>query len=152
MNEIVNEIIIGSRYHQILGNLLKEIDLSILPLYGENEISKNTAGRYGKVKIKLDIEKDTKKIDYIQNLNKKSVNPTNCYTYEWEVKEEKLPKAFEEYIKPEILRFIEILSIFGNNKNIVLKFSVVDGEWKTSERTAHHMATSYALIELFKQV
>ncbi|MBF4465147.1 hypothetical protein [Flavobacterium sp. LC2016-12] len=148
----MSEIIIGSLYHQILDNLLKEIDLSILPLYGENEIYRMNSDRYGKVKIKLDIEKDTEKIEYARSINNKCVNPTNFYTYEWEVKEEKLPKYFEEYIKPEILRFIEILSTFNNDKAIVLKFSVVDGEYKNSERPAHHLATKYALIELFRQV
>lgn len=147
----MSEIILGSLYHQILGNLLKGIDLSKLPLYGENEIKKPNAGRYGKVKIKLDIEVDTEKIEYAQSINKKCVNPTNFYTYEWEVKEEKLPKYFEEYIKPEIIQFIEVLSTFNNDKNTVLKFSVVDGEYDNSERPAHYLAVKYALIELFKQ-
>ncbi|WP_426486258.1 hypothetical protein [Flavobacterium sp. 2] len=148
----MSEIILGSSYHQILDNLLKEIDLSKLPLYGENEIYRMGAGRYGKVKIKLDIERDNEKIEYIQGLHSKCNTPVNSYTYEWEVKEEKLPKYFEEYIKPVILRFIEVLSTISNNNNVVLKFSVVDGDWKTSENTAHHLATKNALIELFKQV
>lgn len=148
----MSEIIFGSEYHQILDNLLREIDLSKLPLYGENEIYRMNAGRYGKVKIKLDIERDNEKIEYIQDLYSKTNNPINCYTYEWEVKEEKLPKYFEEYIKPVILIFIEVLSTISNNNDVVLKFSVVDGDWKTSENTAHHFATKNALIELFKQI
>lgn len=79
----MSEIIFGSEYHQILDNLLSEIDLSKLPLYGENEIYRMNAGRYGKVKIKLDIERDNEKIEYIQGLYSKTNNPINCYTYEW---------------------------------------------------------------------
>src|SRR5215217_6691939 len=111
-----------------------------------------TAERYGKVKIKLDIEKDIDKIKYTESLNSGSISTMNSYTYEWEVDEKKFPKEYEQLIKPEIMRFIEIFSIFNKNKNVVLKFSVVDGNYKNSERPAHHMAVKYALIELFKQI
>lgn len=148
----MSELITESLYCQISDKLLKEIDLSKLPLYGEYEYYKMTVERYGKVKIKLDIEKDIDKIKYVESLNSKRLSSQNYYTYEWEVEEKKLPKVYEPLIRPEIMRFIEIFSIFNKNKNVILKFSVVDGNYKTSEKYAYELAVRYALIELFNQV
>lgn len=149
------EIIPRSVYSKISDKLLKKIDVSKLPLFGEKEIYKVTAERYGRVKIKLDVENDVaiiKKIreyDYHDNTNDSKYNH---YTYKWEVDEQKLPKEYEYYVKPEILNFIKILSVFNNNNAEVLRFSIVDGDFKDSERPAHTLCTILALIDLFDQI
>ena len=149
------EIIPGSIYTKISDKLIKKIDVTKLPLFGEKEIYKISAERYGKVRIKLDIENDLdilkqiERYDYHDNGDKIM---RNHYTYKWEVDEQKLPKRYEQYIKPEILNFIKILSVFNNNNSEILRFSVVDGDFKDSERPAHMLATILALIDLFDKI
>lgn len=145
------EVIPGSLYTKIKDKLSKQIDTSKLPLYGEKEIYKITAERYGKVKIRLDVETDIEVIKSIENYQDPS-NKKNFYTYNWEVEEEKLPRDFERHIKPEILEFINILSVFGKNNEDVLRFSIVDGDYKNTEKPGHRMAVHFALIELFNQL
>lgn len=149
------EIIPGSLYAKISDKLFKKIDTSKLPLFGEKEIYKRSADRYGKVKIKLDVEND---LDIIKEINEYNYHDNlnnlmrNHYTYKWEVDEEKLPKEYEQYIKPEISNFIKILSVFNNGNAKILRFSIVDGDFKDSERPAHMLATIFALIDLFDQM
>lgn len=147
------EIISGSLYNEIREKIVQKINLDNLPLYGEKEIFKPSGDRYGKVKIKLDIERDIEKISQIKSYGEyPNAVKVNYFTYGWEVDENKLPKYFEKYIKPEVVKFIELLSIFRNNNDTVLRFSIVDGAHKDTERPLHHLAVQYALIELFKQL
>jgi hypothetical protein len=134
---------------------LKKIDLNLLPLYGEKEIRKISGDKYGKVKIKLDVEHDVEKIQQIKSYygnNDENAVKINYFTYQWDADKNKLPKEFEKYIKPEIEKFIELLSIFKEIDEEILRFSVVDGDYKENEKPGHMTATKYALIELFKQV
>lgn len=147
------EIISGSLYNEIHEKIIQKIDPSKLPLYGEKEIFKRSGEMYGHVKIKLDIERDTEKVLLIKSYNEyENAIKVNYFTYKWEVEESKLPKHFEQYIKPEIVKFIELLSIFKENNDTILRFSVVDGSYKETERPIHRMAVQYALIEIFKQI
>ncbi|NOT91499.1 hypothetical protein [Ferruginibacter sp.] len=147
------EIISGSIYNEIREKLTKKINLDLLPLYGEKEIRKISGDKYGKVKIKLDVENDVEKIQQIRDYGKhENTIKVNYFTYEWNADKNKLPKEFEKYIKPEIEKFIELLSIFKEINEEILRFSVVDGDYKDNERPGHMIATKYALIELFKQI
>lgn len=146
------EIISGSLYNEISEKITRKIALDKLPLFGEKEIYKISAEMYGKVKIKLDIESDYESIQQVKSYGEhKDALKVNYFTYKWEADEARLPKAFEKYIKPEIVQFIELLSIFKENNETILRFSVVDGAFKENERPGHRMAVQYALIELFKQ-
>jgi hypothetical protein len=147
------EIISGNFYKKISDKLSTEIDISKLPLYGEKEIFKPNSGRYGKIKIKLEIENDLETLNSIESFNV-ALNPinTNYHTYKWDVDEKKLPKGFEQYVKPEIIKFIEIFTIFNKNNNDIFRFSVIDGSYRDTERPAHMLAVKYALIEIFNQI
>lgn len=151
----MTEIISGSLYNEIREKIAQKIHLDKLPLYGEKEIVKHSSDKYGKVKIKLDIERDSEHLtqikSFVEQPNTNAIK-VNYFTYEWEVDENILPKYFEQYIKPEVVKFIELLSIFRDKSDAILKFSVVDGAYKESERSIHEKATQYALIELFKQL
>lgn len=147
------EIISGDFYKKISDKLSTEIDISKLPLYGEKEIFKPSADRYGKIKIKLEIENDLEILNSIESFNV-ALSPitTNYHTYKWDVDEKKLPKRFEQYVKPEIIKFIEIFTIFNKNSNNIFRFSVIDGDYRDTERPAHILAVKYALIELLNQI
>ena len=158
-----------NRYREISEKIYQPIDLFKLPLYGEKEIVKQTSDRYGKIKIKLDIENDEKLIEDI-NKRKKTVKfynnslelnndkrnlftYRNFFTYKWEVNENKLPKShFEHIIKSKIEDFIQLLYNYNKSSNLILRFSVIDGEQKVHERPIHEICTEYALIEIFKQL
>ncbi len=149
----MTEIISGSIYNEIRDKITKKIDLSKLPLYGEKEIFKVSASRYGKVKIKLEIEDDIEIIHQIQNGQElKNAVKVSHFTYKWEVDESVLPKYYENYIKSEIENFIKLLSVFRDEGEQILRFSIVDGGYKETERPGHMIAVKYALIELFKQI
>lgn len=147
------EIISGSIYKKIWHKVSQSIDLSKLPLYGEFEFSKITAESYGKVKIGMDIERDSEQISLIKSYSEnEDALKLNYFTYKWEADEKKLPKDFERYIKPEVVKFIELLSIFKKDNETILRFSILDGDYKDTERPGHKYAVQYALIELFKQI
>jgi len=149
----MTEIISGSIYNEIRDKFTKKIDLNKLPLYGEKEIFKVSAERYGRVKIKLEIEDDDEIIDQIKSFGTHKNEIKVCYfTYKWEADESVLPKNFERYIKPEIENFIKLLSIFREKQEQILRFTIVDGGYKDTERPGHMIAVQYALIELFKQI
>ncbi|UQB68980.1 hypothetical protein [Epilithonimonas zeae] len=178
----MNEIIKSYEFFNIKENLHKEIKESILPLYGEFEYSKPNSDRYGRIKIKLDIERDLDSLNEIEKKliedyesleqfyslkekysndffvekidfdSYKSLNISRYHTYKWDVNENILPKEFETYIKPELINFIELFSLFQKENNKIYCFSVIDGAYKNSERPGHLMATKLAIINLFQKI
>jgi|GEM_PF-2864031 len=151
----MKEVVGGSIYHQIADKLSNAINVAELPLYGEYELKKYTAGRYGKVKIKLDLENDLEFIEQIEsygNYENKNAIPKKYYTYKWEANEDNLPKQFEHYVKPIIEEFIKLFSLLHKNDNNIYCFSIVDGAYKDTERPGHRMATQFAIIDLFNKM
>lgn len=178
----MNEIINSYEFFSIKENLHKEIKESILPLYGEFEYNKPNSDRYGKIKIKLDIERYLDSLKEIEKLlmddynslqqfyslkekhntsfsmekidfdTYKSINIGRYHTYKWDVNENILPKEFETYIKPELINFIELFSLFQKENNKIFCFSVIDGAYKNSEKPGHLMAIKLAIIDLFQKI
>ncbi len=178
----MNEIIKSYEFFNIKENLHKEIKESILPLYGECEYNKTNLNRYGKIKIKLDIERDLDSLNEIEKLliedykslgqfyslkekysndffaekidfdSYRSLNIGRYHTYKWDVNENILPSIFETYIKPTITDFIDLFSLFQKENNKIYCFSIIDGAYKDYGKSGHLMATKLAIIDLFKKI
>ncbi|WP_281235076.1 hypothetical protein [Flavobacterium gelatinilyticum] len=143
--------IIRSPYGKIVDKIAKPIDLSMLPLYGEKEILNLSVGRYGKVKIKLEVESDLHALNVVNEYKERYKENKNYHTYQWEVEENKLPKQYEYLIRSEMTRFIEIFSVLNKDPH-VFRFSIVDGGFRDLERPVHAQAVREAIIELFNQI
>lgn len=144
-------------YKSIRNILGKPVDISRLPIIGESKILKPSAGRYGHVILKLDVETDKEIV-------------SDCrggLSYAWDVasdykvaKDERyahvvfLPIAkenFELEIKNEIGFFNHLYS-FCNDDNVQLRCSVIGGSYKETERPYFSRATAEAIVQIFKQL
>ncbi|WP_318343378.1 hypothetical protein [Flagellimonas baculiformis] len=158
-------------YRPIADKIYNSIDISKLPIYGEKEIRKLTSDRYGKVKIKLDIERDVNLKTELSGRNRtinffndsdsldekikkhNSFTYKSFFTYSWEANDKCLPKSYcEPIIKPEIEDFIQLLYTYNQSTDLILRFSVVDGEFRSHERPYHGPCVKFALVEIFNQL
>ncbi len=177
----MNEIIEGNEYFTLKENLHKEINIDSLPIFGEFEYNKPNSDRYGKIKIKLDLEHNIESLNKIEEIIKenynsylyfnelkmknddnfssehlsykeyRSLNIGRYNTYKWDVNQETLPKEFEYYIKPVLINFIELFSFFRKDDKNYC-FSIVDGAFKASLKSGHQMATKLAIFDLIKRI
>lgn len=129
-------------YREIKNLLEKKIDLSKLPVIGESKIVKYSADRYGHIILKLDLEKDGDLIKRMHN---------NFYSYSWEVNEAEIPKEYQELIVKELIEFSKLFR-FLNSNDVRLRFSIIGGGYKDTERPFHSMCTVEAIKEIFKKL
>ncbi|WP_029285922.1 hypothetical protein [Pedobacter sp. R20-19] len=135
-------------YKQIKDILKKPSNVSLLPIVGESKIFKPSADRYGHVIIRLDLETEG---DFYGSLNK--------YNYKWEINSHELfsdgytpiPKHYEQMIIKEIEVFVVLLD-FLNYNTPPLRFTLVGGSDKLTERPYFDRATAEAIIQIFKEL
>jgi len=148
--KLTNSIYIYKRYKDIVEILSKPIDTQKLPIIGESKIFKSSAERYGHVIIKLSLETDG-------NIKR---NVRDYYSYEWipettDVNESNviipLNNTFEKYIIDEIKVFATLLE-FLNENSAYLRFSVIGGSYRITDRPFFEAATVEALIQIFKKL
>jgi hypothetical protein len=136
--------------------LSKTIDLSKLPITAERKIFNSSAERYGHVIIQLSLEID-EAITRFSGPN---------FSYSWEVNEDEdvaskekiasrlyipIPKDFDSEIFNEIKAFVSVFRLI-NQDNINLRFTLLGGSYRISERPYFSRATAEALIEIFKKL
>lgn len=149
----VSSFTIG-RYKTIKDILSNPIDVSKLPIVGESKIFKQSAGRYGHVILKLDLEKGDDTMHYSRER----------FSYAWEVEDDYTPVHegtysilpiskvyFEAEIVKELKFFIGLFSFLNDNET-PLRFSVIGGSYKNDERPYFAAVTVEAIIEIFKQL
>ena len=135
-------------YKQIKDILQKPIDVSRLPITGESKIFKPNADKYGHVIIRLDLETER---DFYNHLAR--------YSFKWDVNEYELfrfgytpiPKDYERIILKEIEVFALLLD-FSNDSVPPLRFTVIGGSDRITEKPYFDTATAEAIIQIFKQL
>ncbi|OOQ59482.1 hypothetical protein [Mucilaginibacter pedocola] len=150
-NSIQKLSLYTEKYKEIIDLLALPIDANKLPIVGECKIFKSSAERYGHVIIKLDLETD-------ENLVKGA--SAGHYTYEWMPEKTfagrdnvivPLDKAFEADILNELSFFTTLLGMFDKSTQY-LRFSVIGGSYRITERPYFAAATAQALIQIMRKL
>lgn len=135
-------------YKQIKDILQKPIDVSRLPITGESKIFKPGADKYGHVIIKLELETEGNFYGHLAN-----------YNFIWEVHEHEsfpygytpIQKSYEPLIIKEIEVFAALLD-FSNDNVPPLRFTLIGGSDKLTEKPYFNRATAEAIIQIFEQL
>src|ERR1700761_4271710 len=148
--KLTNNIYLYKRHKEIINLLSRPINIQRLPIIGESKIFKGSAERYGHVIIKLSLETDEE--------TKRTVR--DYYSYEWLPETTELDKSnviiplersFEKDILNELKVFTTLLELLNEN-TANLRFSVVGGSYRITERPYFGPATVEALIQIFNKL
>ena len=146
--KLTNYVYLYKHHKDIFETLSQPINIQKLPIIGESKIFKSSAERYGHVVIQLNLETD-------ENV-KQPIG--NYYSYEWlpETLFQKendiiipLENSFEKDIFNELKLFVTLLALLNENTRH-LRFSVIGGSYRITEKPFFGPATVDALIKLFK--
>ncbi|MCO5947881.1 hypothetical protein [Mucilaginibacter flavidus] len=147
----ITKSIFTYKQHKDIAEILSSpIVIQKLPIVGESKIFKSAAERYGHVIIKLSLETD-------ENIISRG---GGYYSYEWipETTDVNgsdviipLNNSFEKHIIDEIKVFATLLEILNKNTTH-LRFSVIGGSYRITEKTFFEVATIEAMIQIFKKM
>jgi hypothetical protein len=138
------------KYREVIDILRAPIKVDKLPIIGEGKIFKPTSDKYGHVIIKLDLETDENTTKWFSS---------GYYSYEWMPNFSleytygiiPLDSSFEEPVLNELMVFTTLLEMLNENTKH-LRFSVIGGSFKATERPYFEAATAEALIQIMRKL